>query len=134
MIEMMFRYFVKFKTLPAFLLSVSILYGWAACTSLCEKVTEHHNHTNAFAEKKVYTENCLNPTDKEDGCPMTATVFVLQERQTVEFSASIVKLSSDSIIRQSVTSWSALLPETKQDSPPKYSSIPLFIRHLTFRI
>jgi len=134
MIEMMFRYFFKFKTLPAFLLSVSIIYGWAACTSLCDEIAEHHNQTNAFAEKEVNTENCLNSTNKEDACPMTAIAFVLQERQTVEISASLVKISGGSATRKSTALWSALLPETKQNSPPEYSSIPLFIQHRTFRI
>lgn len=122
------------KYILALLLPLAFVLSWAACESVCAEITEQHDHQTVISEKYQHGENCLGLTDKTEGCKMTATVAVLQERQTVKASALAVAALPVLQFRAPNRAWSALLPEIKQNSPPPSLPTLLFVLLCTFRI
>lgn len=133
-IDLMFRQSKKTKVFTAFLLFVAFFYSWAACISSCEESVEHHNQVSEFGEKQALNENCCDQTDDAESCRVTATKIVLQERQTFQAFAPIVKVSSGLATHITVALRSDLVPEAKQNSPPIITSTPLFVQFRNFRI
>lgn len=130
----MFRQPKKTKVFLAFLLFATFFYSWAACISSCEEAADHHGQASEFGEKQALNENCFDQTEEAESCRVTATTIVLQERQTVQAFAPIVKVSSGLDSHITVASRSDLVPEANQNSPPIIPSPPLFVRFCNFRI
>lgn len=130
----MFRIKSIGKKFLALLLPIIFIFNWAACESFCAEITEqHHNNQTTISEHHLEDENCNNVGNISEGCKMTVNAAVIEARQTVKLSAlSVISLPT---LQHRVPSpvWSALLPEIKQNSPPKLHT-PLFVRLCTFRI
>lgn len=135
MLKEMFRISSIGKSILALLLPVTFIMSWAACESFCAEIAEqHHKNQTAASETHLDGENCLSLSDVSEGCQMTATAAVIEARQAVKLSALSAVTMPVLRFRVPHPAWSALLPEIKQNSPPKIPSAPLFVRLCTFRI
>lgn len=65
---------------------------------------------------------------------MTANVAVISERHNAKAVALALTLLPVLSLRVPHPAWAALLPEINQNSPPKLSLPPIFVRLCTFRI
>lgn len=127
------RTFISHK-LIAFLLPLTFVWSWAACSLLCSEIVARHEKQSApFAEKRdgIY----LAGVDTDD-CPYTATTAVTEARQNsyapVEEATDVISLSTPEFTFISASVYPA---DINQNSPPPASSDPpLFLRHCAFRI
>lgn len=121
------------KGLLALLLSVSFVWSWAVCTSWCDEITaQSHNGVNAPVEQN--RENALNLTGQTDGCPLTATAAILQQRPAVQVSATITAAVSAFLFGVPPSAWSVLPPQSKRNLPPELSLTPLLAQLCALRI
>jgi hypothetical protein len=120
--------------LVAFLLPLTFVWNWAACSLLCSEIVErHHARIASFGEPAGEVQ--LNVFEMDD-CPFTASAAVLETRQTVNAPATVVeKTSSPSRPEYLIVPAIVYKSDLNQNSPPRGSpGPPLFLRHHAFRI
>lgn len=120
--------------LIAFLLPLTFIWSWAACSLLCSEITARHEKQSPVAAEQKGSP-CLAGIDTDD-CPYTATAAVTEARQnlnaSVEETTVVISLSA---LKFTFISASVYPADINQNSPPPASSDPpLFLRHCTFRI
>lgn len=130
----MFTRFVLSKKLIAFLIPITFVWGWAACSLLCGEIVERHEKQSILVIERN-GENCLLDFDL-DNCPMTANTAIIESRQKIIAPVlafqNKVSLQSYEDLFIPISVYSA---EVRQNSPPHiFVNPPLFLRHCTFRI
>ena len=132
--EPMFRRANISKSFIAFLLPLTFVWSWAACSLLCSEITERLEKQSVLA---VYqnSENCLDATFTDD-CPYSATAAVIEARPHLTApSLEIVNINSFSAPELTYIPVSVYRSDRHQNSPPRNSSDPpLFLKICTFRI
>ncbi len=119
----MFRHLFLSKHLLAFLLPLTFIWSWAACSQLCSEISERHEQESASIIGQN-GENCLNAFDL-DNCPMTANSVVIQARQTIISPSLAVQTAATFQSRELRFIPSAVYPaDLNQNSPPSGSSDP----------
>src|SRR3954471_17135329 len=109
--------------LIAFLLPLSFVWSWAACSLLCSEIVERH-HLQTVSDAESSDGNQLHALDL-DGCPFTASTAVLESRQNVNAPAPLIANASAIIRRECLF----ILPsihesDLNQNSPPRNSLGP----------
>jgi hypothetical protein len=130
----MFRRVSIGKGLIAFLLPLTFLWSWAACSLLCSEIAER-NEKPLFSLVGQIGESCLIAFDS-DSCPIIANAAVIEGRQTIVSPVlAIQDIASFQSHEFSFVPVSIYPADLNQNSPPRFSSDPpLFLRHCTFRI
>jgi hypothetical protein len=130
----MFRRRSISKGLIAFLIPLTFVWSWAACSLLCGEITELHEKQSSTLFGQA-GENCLTAFDS-DSCPMRTNAAIIEGRQTIVAPAlndqKIVSLQLPEFLFRTAFIYPA---DAHQNSPPSVSSAPpLFVRHCNFRI
>ncbi len=130
----MFRRASTGKGLIAFLLTLTFVWSWAACSLLCSEITERHEKQSILAVEQK-GESCLVGLDTED-CPYTATAAIIETRQfSVAPYLAAAKISIPASPKFSFAPTSMFPADTNQNSPPRADSDPpLFLKYHAFRI
>lgn len=128
----MFRRSYTSAKLLAALLPLAVFINWAACLSVCDELTAH---ADRLVESRLVknADGCSGLTGQTDGCMMTADAVVAQEKQTLK-TAALSTVHSFQTAQRVQAAWVALMPATKQNSPPAFALPPLFLRLCSFRI
>lgn len=122
------------KRLFALLLPLAFIWGWAGCLIVCAENTAKDNHAGITQTIELSDNCCEDINEKADDCTINATAVVLQERQVVETPVPLNRATPLLSFHSQISAQSAPLPEINQNSPPKITSPPLFVRHCTFLI
>lgn len=130
----MFRRSTIGQQLIAFLIPITFVWSWAACTLLCTEIVEHHTEQQHSVNLNP-GENFLNSPDS-DSCPMTAYTAVIDTRQTITTLALTPAYKNLLPERLNTFLPISIFPiDVRQNSPPTQSSDPpLFIQFGNFRI
>ena len=122
------------KGLIAILLPLTFLWSWAACSSLCNEITERYEKQSSSIIAQS-GENCLTAFDS-DSCPMTANAAIIEGRQTIFSPALAIQHIVSAYSHEFLFVSASIYPaDVHQNSPPSASSAPpLFVRHGNFRI
>ena len=129
----MFRRGFIGKDFFAFLLPLTFLWSWVACSLLCNEISERREKLATSITRQA--DDCLIALDL-DSCPVTAGVALIGGRPTIVSPALVVQ-NIDSFQSPELQFFPVSIypADLTQNSPPGFSSDPpLFLRHCAFRI
>ena len=124
----------KPKKYLVFLLTLALVWSWAACSLMCGEITDRHEKRSVSSTPEK-PENCQNVLAVED-CPYTANAALIEARKTepepMGGTANTVLVPGGKFLFFSAFVYPG--DRNRISLPRATSDPPLYLKHRAFRI